>query len=157
MTTEDDFQAALDANPADWQTRLVFADWLQERGDPRADGYRALGQLRRMPTPLKSGWRLRWNMDDEWFQFLPQESSRFKSQSADTLPRSWMALIRGAKSRGGFRFETKTRREAEGAAALAFAQLGVEFRAELIATPPPAKKPATKKPTARKKPKGKKK
>ena len=44
MTTEDDFQAALDANPADWQTRLVFADWLQERGDPRADGYRVLGQ-----------------------------------------------------------------------------------------------------------------
>lgn len=35
MTTEDDFQAALDANPEDWQTRLVFADWLQERGDSR--------------------------------------------------------------------------------------------------------------------------
>ena len=43
MTTEDDFQAALDANPNDWQTRLVFADWLDERGDVRASGYRALG------------------------------------------------------------------------------------------------------------------
>lgn len=30
MTTEDDFQAVLDADPSDWQTRLVFADWLQE-------------------------------------------------------------------------------------------------------------------------------
>ena len=33
MTTEDDFQRALDANPDDWQTRLVFADWLEDRGD----------------------------------------------------------------------------------------------------------------------------
>ena len=31
MTTEDDFQAAPDASPDDWQTRLVFAAWLQER------------------------------------------------------------------------------------------------------------------------------
>ena len=37
MTTEDDFQQALDANPDDHHTRLVFADWLQERGDPRAE------------------------------------------------------------------------------------------------------------------------
>ena len=38
MTTEDDFQTALDANPEDWQTRLVFADWLEDNGDPqRAD------------------------------------------------------------------------------------------------------------------------
>src|SRR5262245_22994715 len=50
MTTEDDFQNALDANPNEHHTRLVFADWLQERGDPRAEGYRALGRLRRVPT-----------------------------------------------------------------------------------------------------------
>ena len=62
MTTEDDFQAALDADPENWQTRLVFADWLQERGDPRAEGYRALGVLRRRPfrwgtrTPTRRGW-----------------------------------------------------------------------------------------------------
>ena len=49
MTTEDDFHRALDANPDDWQTRLVFADWLDDRGDPRAEGYRALGHLRLCP------------------------------------------------------------------------------------------------------------
>ena len=48
MTTEDDFQKRLDASPEDWQTRLVFADWLQDQGDPRAEGYRALGALRRV-------------------------------------------------------------------------------------------------------------
>src|SRR5262245_54586051 len=47
MTTEDDFQRTLDATPEDWQTRMVFADWLDERGDPRAAGYRALGKLTR--------------------------------------------------------------------------------------------------------------
>jgi uncharacterized protein (TIGR02996 family) len=36
VTTEDDFQLVLDKNLDDWQTRLVFADWLQEREDPRA-------------------------------------------------------------------------------------------------------------------------
>ena len=50
MTSEDDFQAALDTSPDDWQTRLVFADWLQERGDPRAEGYRALAVHRRIPV-----------------------------------------------------------------------------------------------------------
>jgi uncharacterized protein (TIGR02996 family) len=50
MTTEDDFQRALDADTTDWQTRLVFADWLEEQGDPRADGYRALGVLKKWPT-----------------------------------------------------------------------------------------------------------
>jgi uncharacterized protein (TIGR02996 family) len=54
MTTEADFQAALDANPNDWQTRLVFADWLDEHGDPRAAGYRALGALRRTPFPWRN-------------------------------------------------------------------------------------------------------
>jgi uncharacterized protein (TIGR02996 family) len=57
LTTEDDFQNALDANPEDHQTRLVFADWLQERVDPRAEGYRALGRLRVQPhAAYPPGW-----------------------------------------------------------------------------------------------------
>jgi uncharacterized protein (TIGR02996 family) len=57
VTTEEDFQNALDANPKDWQTRLVFADWLQERGDERAEGYPALGlmQLRAGAHPFQGG------------------------------------------------------------------------------------------------------
>src|SRR5262249_14717448 len=45
VTTEDEFQQLLDANPEDRQTRLVFADWLQERNDPRAEGGRAIAVL----------------------------------------------------------------------------------------------------------------
>lgn len=40
MTTEDDFQNHLDLNPLDFHTRLVFADWLEERDDPRGPAYR---------------------------------------------------------------------------------------------------------------------
>jgi uncharacterized protein (TIGR02996 family) len=34
---EDGLLAALLADPADDEARLVYADWLEERGDPRAD------------------------------------------------------------------------------------------------------------------------
>jgi uncharacterized protein (TIGR02996 family) len=33
MSTEADFRAKLQADPADDATRLVYADWLEERGD----------------------------------------------------------------------------------------------------------------------------
>lgn len=49
MTTEDDFQNQLDQCPEDHNTRLVFADWLDERNDPRGPGYRALGMCRVYP------------------------------------------------------------------------------------------------------------
>jgi uncharacterized protein (TIGR02996 family) len=60
MTTEDDFQNALAAQPQDWQTRLVFADWLQEHNDPRAEGYRAMGMRRVTPRHFKSASAWVW-------------------------------------------------------------------------------------------------
>src|SRR4051812_17006462 len=35
MMTEDDFLANIAANPADEFPRLMFSDWLNDRGDPR--------------------------------------------------------------------------------------------------------------------------
>lgn len=46
-TEEDAFWLHLEANPSDSVARLVFADWLQERGDLRAEGMRVLGRLSR--------------------------------------------------------------------------------------------------------------
>ncbi len=37
MAAEADYLRAVLANPADDGPRLAFADWLDERGDPRAD------------------------------------------------------------------------------------------------------------------------
>lgn len=53
MTDEDDFQAALDATPADAALRLVFADWLEGEGDPRAEPTRALARLRIVPLDME--------------------------------------------------------------------------------------------------------
>jgi uncharacterized protein (TIGR02996 family) len=49
MTSEEDFLNKLRDNPKDWQLRLVFADWLQERNDPRADGMRVVGGFKMFP------------------------------------------------------------------------------------------------------------
>src|SRR4030095_7215507 len=40
----------LAAHPDDHATRLILADFLDERGDPRGPGYRALAILRRLPV-----------------------------------------------------------------------------------------------------------
>jgi uncharacterized protein (TIGR02996 family) len=147
MTTEDDFQSALDADPEDGQTRLVFADWLEERGDPRADGYRAMGRLglRAPPSTTESSGAC------PWF-----DSARCVVGSGGEapvhcwLPSDWFALLSGGvQTVDGHPLDTKTfasyvgkwldwfsRREAEDAAAKAFARLPPERRAELLAVPP---------------------
>ena len=47
MSDEDAFLAAIAAAPADQAPRLVFADWLEERGDPRGAWLR---------DPLVASW-----------------------------------------------------------------------------------------------------
>ena len=56
MTDETAFQAALDERPADHALRLVFADWLEERGDWRAAGYRWMGENHSYPIRSAMSW-----------------------------------------------------------------------------------------------------
>jgi uncharacterized protein (TIGR02996 family) len=154
VTTEEDFQAALDADPADWQTRLVFADWLQERGDTRADGYRALGRLRL--RPVRGG-----NVESEAGVafthpgFMTREEVDRLSRSekaraillASCLPDDWVSCVPQTKGFSDSAWDVwrvrATRRAIEDAAALAFAKLPPDRQCELLAAPPatPAKKP----------------
>lgn len=129
MTTEDDFQAALDAKPRDATTRLVFADWLDERGDPRAEGYRALGvRIRSLrtgdPTLLGNPDRWRWNfLPADWAALMDPPATAFRKEEdrpdaiATITVAEWLT----------------TRRAADDAAALAFALLPADRRAELLA------------------------
>ncbi len=144
MTTEDDFQAALDAHPEDWQTRLVFADWLQERGDVRAEGYRALGVLRRSPIKWgKNKWCYSWLTDDNWrdskactvpivfgsdFTYYPKSY---------TLNREWVSRFATPVGESGWAPPDRdTRRAAEDEAARAFADIPDAGRAELLSLTP---------------------
>ena len=52
MSDEAAFLAAIAAEPADDTRRLVYADWLDERGDPRGEYLRLELQLHEIPARL---------------------------------------------------------------------------------------------------------
>jgi uncharacterized protein (TIGR02996 family) len=130
MTTEDDFQRALDAHPDDWQTRLVFADWLQDGGDPRADGYRALVACGWSPWTAIKGWYSWWDFNR--CGRTAHETPPMHQFGHGELPTDWFDAL-GPRRYGKHDSDYPTRREAEDAAALAFAKLPPERRAELLA------------------------
>jgi uncharacterized protein (TIGR02996 family) len=132
VTTEEDFQRELDEHPEDWDTRLVFADWLEERGDPRADGYRAIARQKR--RPLKSQ-RQRENGVVWWWWH------RFGGTFYNHVPDDWFDLLPpgpGSKmfwpSQAGPE-NLRSRRECEDALALAFGRLPEVRRRQLLQPP----------------------
>jgi uncharacterized protein (TIGR02996 family) len=132
VTDEDDFQAMLDAHPDDHVTRLVFADWLQERGDPRAEGYRALGVLGVSPTAYRDG-RVAPHAGADYVAWW--NGQNYTTYDPDYLPGDWWhSTLHAALRPTGYMATFRSRREAEDAAALAFAELPAERRAELLAS-----------------------
>jgi uncharacterized protein (TIGR02996 family) len=123
MTTEDAFQSTLDAEPWSGLARRVFADWLEEQGDARAAGMRALGELGLYPD---MGYPFPWvfTYSDRWTPTSHSDRS--------VIPQSWYE----AGVRGAMRAYRTTRREADDAAALAFARLSAAVRAEILAGVP---------------------
>jgi uncharacterized protein (TIGR02996 family) len=132
VTTEDDFQRALDADPDDHHTRLVFADWLDERDDPRAEGYRALGATRRDCT-----YGNMYLGNREACPFWQYLHGAELSTSEGCLPKDWYDLVefngKYAHCCPSWQFNyTANRRELEDAAALAFCKLSAARRRELL-------------------------
>jgi len=82
MPTEDAFLAAITANPADDLPRLVYADWLDERDDPRGAFVRLHAELRklgpdhvhRVPGEVELS-RLRLGCEVEWLAVMEPEGS----------------------------------------------------------------------------------
>lgn len=131
MTTEQDFHAKLDADPSDWQTRLVFADWLDDQGDVRAEGYRALARGRhRTDTTSGGGVISAFHWWDRTFtdRVYADYPHIFHPCS---LASDWFELLNG-RPEGTHRRDFDTRRAAENGAARAFAKLPPERRAALL-------------------------
>lgn len=137
MTTEDDFQRQLDEHPEDHQTRLVFADWLDERGDPRGPGYRALGVCG-LCVHCES-----WFNDKMYDERPPEDTTN--------LPYKWFVKLKGGQFRNPLRNDPVTgherrttppryatwcqfesRAHAENAAALAWSKLPESVRVEIL-------------------------
>ena len=141
MTTEEDFRRAINKHRDDWQTRSVFADWLEEQGDPRADGYRALGTQRRVPvrpnTPsqfIHPGYCTKRASKDVFGEAALEEAGHA------VLPWDWFPALKKELGEtdplGDRRWACgKTVRGIEDAAARAFARLPAARRAELLTSP----------------------
>jgi uncharacterized protein (TIGR02996 family) len=129
MTTEDDFQTALAAEPRDWHLRLVFADWLDERGDARAAGYRAMGLRRVAPTLWVAG-------GGPWVWLNAHYYGSYKHRAEElrvsVLPDDWYNLLPPPRTPDRCAEERRVLREALDDAARAFAQLPPARRAELL-------------------------
>lgn len=153
MTTEDDFQAALDARPSDWQTRLVFADWLQERDDPRADGYRALGHLRSYPVLIQMEGNGTGEPGEWYFIFGNMGNALARPRWALCLvPEAWFKKLtkKHERNRNNYWKYYDDRREADDDAARAFAKLPAKRRAEVLELPPTEVTPKMRRGRARK-------
>jgi len=135
VTTEKDFEKMLDACPTDWDTRKIFADWLQDRDDPRAEGIRALAFYQEFPALDEATWFNR----DQYTSSYKLPSGRKHHEGF--LPKDWFDLIEGYDSRDRewwkdfspkHKSGRSSRARAEDAAALAFAKLPEERRQELL-------------------------
>lgn len=129
MNDEDDFQRMLDANPDDHNTRLVFADWLQERDDPRAEGYRWLGESGLRPIDDRVSVAADWSPLEMSGKHWGWRYEKYRPFPIACLP----ALLTNSTREWSYCYGT--RREAEDAAALAFSRLSAARRAELLGLP----------------------
>lgn len=107
---------------ADRTARLVLADWLQDRDDPRAEGYRALGL---------GGYATIETWFNGFYYSTPGDST--------DLPEDWFDLLEGEVRRSGGHY-VKWRdypdwRSADEAAVLAFSKLPEARRRELLEVP----------------------
>jgi uncharacterized protein (TIGR02996 family) len=146
VTTEDDFRRAIDASPEDWQTLLVFSDWLRDRDDVRADGYAALARHRKRPLPqtvTKVGEEERTAVWFGWvkvgFAIHSVHLGTTKTTDPEALPPDWYDTVREFNQHLDWEPFAwaffHTRFEALDAAARGFAQLPAERRAELLTGP----------------------
>jgi uncharacterized protein (TIGR02996 family) len=64
VITEEAFLRAIAAEPHDAGTRLVYADWLEDQGDERAEFIRAVEEMRALPAFSDRYWELRARRDE---------------------------------------------------------------------------------------------
>lgn len=161
MTTEDELQAILDADPTDWQTRLILADWLDDhplnctacRGElgfkigaqvfgclackgtgrepDRAVGYRALGELQIRPL----AFRMKSRGTPLWgyHSGIGLDPNRTKTASwRHVLPRVWFNQVDPSNSDDVWRLFSDGRKSCEDWVAIAFGQLASVEREAIL-------------------------
>jgi uncharacterized protein (TIGR02996 family) len=92
---ETAFTEAMEADPDDDGIRLIFADWLDDRGDLRAGAIRTrCEQIRRIKEKL-----VRLSAEDTSYSYFAADSHRY-----ELLPRLPGTIIRALETQYGVRF-----------------------------------------------------
>jgi uncharacterized protein (TIGR02996 family) len=89
MNDDNHFVQAILASPDDANLRLVYADWLEERGDPRAEFLRTEAELADLPGDHRRARRLQ---------------ARMRKLRTD-INADWLALFDRTAIEGCFRFD----------------------------------------------------
>lgn len=100
MTAEEAaFHLAMFRAPKDRQVFLVFADWLQDRDDPRADGYRVIGELGLRPYhSMKDDGTKDWYMLEHMAEYNSRRGrDGWVSNPECDIPEVWFDLLTGGE------------------------------------------------------------
>jgi uncharacterized protein (TIGR02996 family) len=99
MHDEQEFLALIHERPHDEGLRQVFADWLEEAGDERAEFFRIDAQLKQMEPgdpdrrDLLRRWRdLRDELPPEWQRLLSRSVVENCGLSLHPCPQKWNSL-----------------------------------------------------------------
>lgn len=138
---EHGLQLALDADPANGWLRRLLADALDDVDDPRAAGYRVLGLMGRVPRYQPRGeYPESWAWVEESNNHWSRDGAFGDGDLLDhALPDEWVRRVESCprmidtNTAAGWR-EWPSRREADDAAAIAFARLPADVQAA-ISTP----------------------
>jgi uncharacterized protein (TIGR02996 family) len=123
MDEELGFQTLIDTNLNDWQTRAILADWLQDRGDKRAEGYRELARTHRIADHMQlhlSGTVI-FSASKGKKSWVWRYETRYTYGEQSILPRDMWNFLTGYIVKNHNKVYYNSRLEAENAFALAFA------------------------------------
>jgi uncharacterized protein (TIGR02996 family) len=94
------FERAVLESPDDDRPRLVYADWLDEQGDPRGEFIRVQVELEALADGDPNRAALKWREDDLLAEHRAQWLGRFRDRLLDELPA--LAGATGWEFRRGF-------------------------------------------------------
>jgi hypothetical protein len=132
--TERAIQLHLDAHPEDHQARGVLADHLDEIGDERGPGYRAMSVLRLYPWYFRGSETWGW-FEEGWYgnsrncsntdhACLPHDWCGFDTEGQKSIPGGLLDVVKGIV----------LRRTTDNECARAFVRLPLARQLELLAT-----------------------
>src|SRR5262245_56433541 len=96
MGEEQGFVEAIASNPNDDGLRLIYADWLEERGDPRGELVRVCQAMRGVPVWSDRYWELKARRNElwvrcplEWLEATGYDGSYYDPVFRDGVPDGW--------------------------------------------------------------------